>query len=502
MKKQTRRSFLTRSGMGTLGMMVGLPAISATSFSEKTQESPRGGSYQFSRPIPVGDTYDLVVAGGGPAGAAAAICASRLGAKVLLIEAMGCLGGMSTSGYVCAFDPMANGERMLVGGFMEEVVETLYARGFMSPGINPDSWRKHYHEWSPFQPEGLKIIFDEKVTEAGVHVLFFTKVIEADVSGSVVNGVVISNVEGLKYIKAKTFIDATGDAVLSDVCGVKYREAGRDTKQIMPATLPSLYGGIDWSKPALSTQSPLGVELIEKEFAAGNFTQCDRHLVGISKISATGGYFNGGHVFNLNAVNIESLTKGMMHGRKVVQECQAFMKKYSENCKNMELISTAPVMGVRESRRIAGKYELSLNDILSKRQFPDQIGVFNKFVDIHPYDCTKEEHERFLKEKDKTGRLGRGEMFGIPYSILVPKGGWKNLWVAGRCSSSDVMAHGSIRVQPACSMLGQAAGTAALQSIRTGQPAYDIDTEKLIQSLRKADAYLPQKRLSKKMTTV
>lgn len=502
MKKQTRRRFLAATGLGAVGMMAGLPNVSASVKSQHSQLS-NGGKYQFAQSVPVIDeTYDLVVAGGGPAGAAAAICAARLGAKVMLIEAMGCLGGMSTSGYVCAFDPMANGERMLVGGFMKELVETLYTRGFMAPGINPDSWRKNYHNWSAFQPEGLKIVFDEKVEEAGVHVLFFTKVIGADSSGGVVNGVVLSNVEGLSYVKAKTFIDATGDAVLSDLCGVKYREAGRDTERIMPATLASLFAGMDWSKSRLSTQSPLGVELIEKEYAAGNFFQCDRHIVGISKIGESVGYLNGGHIFDQNAVKVESLTKGMMTGRKVVQEVQAFLKKYSENCANMELVSTAPVMGVRESRRIEGEYELSFDDLMGKRQFPDQIGMFNKFVDIHPYDCTKEEHERFLKEKDKTGRLGKGDMFGIPYSITVPKGGWKNLWVAGRCSSSDVMAHGSIRVQPSCSMLGQAAGTAAVQSIKTGQPAYDMDTEALITTLRAAGAYLPQEKLSKTMTRV
>jgi len=497
---QNRRTFLTRSGMGALGMIVGIPSSTMSDFSENGLEPSAEKNYQFSRSIPVGDVYDLVVTGGGPAGTAAAICAARLGAKVLLVEAMGCLGGMSTSGYVCAFDPMANGERMLVGGFMKEIVETLYSRGFMSPGINPNSWRKNDHNWSPFQPEGLKIVFDEKVVEAGVHVVFFTKVIGADTSNEKINGVILSNVEGLKYIKAKMFIDATGDAVLSDLCGVQYREAGRDTEKIMPATLASLFSGMDWSKPSFPTQSPIGVEMIEKEFAAGNFFQCDRHLVGISKIGETVGYLNGGHIFDQNAVNVESLTQGMMTGRKVVQECQAFLRKYSENCENMELVSTAPVMGVRESRRILGEYELSFNDIMTKRQFPDQIGVFSKFIDIHPYDCTKEEHERFLLEKDKTGRLGKGDMFGIPYSILVPKGGWKNLWVAGRCSSSDVMAHGSIRVQPSCSMMGQAAGTAAVQSIQTGQPAYDINTETLIKTLRDADAFLPQEKLSKKMT--
>jgi flavin-dependent dehydrogenase len=116
--------------------------------------------------------YDLVVAGGGPAGASAAICAGRLGAKVLLVESTGCLGGMVTSGLVTAFDPMANGEEGLVGGFMREVVEELYARGFLGIGVAPDFWRKNYMVWTPFHSEGYKLVLDEKLIEAGVDVRF------------------------------------------------------------------------------------------------------------------------------------------------------------------------------------------------------------------------------------------------------------------------------------------------------------------------------------------
>ena len=99
-------------------------------------------TFQLKRNIPVEDGYDLVVAGGGPAGSAAAICAGRLGLKVLLAEATGCLGGMSTSGLVTAFNPMADGERMLARGFMQELVEMMYTRGFIPSYIKPDTWRK------------------------------------------------------------------------------------------------------------------------------------------------------------------------------------------------------------------------------------------------------------------------------------------------------------------------------------------------------------------------
>ena len=107
--------------------------------------------------------------------------------------------------------------------------------------------------------------------------------------------------------------------------------------------------------------------------------------------------------------------------------------------------------------------------------------------------------QRFLHDFEGFHGLGEGDCIGVPYCILVPKG-WSNLWVAGRCHSSDTKVHGSIRAQSAAYMMGQAAATAAVQSIRTGQPACDLDTEELVETLRGAGAYLPQPTLSKTMT--
>ena len=454
------------------------------------------GTYNLRRTIPAEAGWDLVVAGGGPAGAAAAICAARLGAKVLLVESTGCMGGMGSSGLVTAFDPMANGEQMLVGGFMRELVETMYERGHMSPGIDPDCWRKKFHCWSPFRAEGLKLMLDEFAISAGVEVRFFTRVIDADVQDGVVNGVVLSNVEGYSYVKARTFIDATGDAILADLCGVTCREAGKDSPRIMPATLASLFTGVDWSAPQAGYEQNV---YLPKALEDGHFTQYDRHLPGMSQVGHQIGYLNGGHLFNLNALRCRDLTDGVMWGRKIAREYMEFYRKYVPGCENIEHVTTASLLGIRESRRIVGEYELTLDDYLARREFPDQIGIFNKFVDIHPYDCSQEEFERFCLEKDKTAKLEAGEWFGIPYGILVPKG-WKNLWVAGRCASSDVAVHGSIRVQPTASMMGQAAGTAAVQSLRTGRPAAEIHTEELITTLRDRGANLPQKNLSKTLT--
>jgi hypothetical protein len=439
-------------------------------------------NYILQREIPAENAYDIVVAGGGPAGCAAAICAARLGARVLLVEATGCLGGMGTSGLVTAFDPMADGKRALVGGLMREIVDTLYERGELGPQVTPQFWRENYHCWTPFRAEGLKRLLDDLAADAGVEVRFFTTVIEADAADQTVNGVVTSNIEGLHYIPAKTFVDATGDAVLAHLCGAECRT----NPEFMPGTLCSLHAGIDWQRVRKVTHH----DLLEQAIADGHFTQPDRHLPGMSQVGKTLGYLNGGHLFGKDALTCKGRSEGMTLGRQLVQEYVEFYRKYVDGCEDIELVTTAALMGVRETRRIVGEYELTFDDYIARRQFRDQVGVFNKFVDIHVRDCSDREYERFLKEISEVGRLGEGECFGLPYGIIVPRG-WHNLWVAGRCNSSDIRVHGSIRVMPAAAMMGQAAGTAAIQSMETKRPAFSIDTEQLVETLREQGAYLP-----------
>ena len=373
----------------------------------------------------------------------------------------------------------------------------MYARGFLPPHVTPDFWQKKYHCWTPFHPEGLKLLLDEMTQEAGVEVRFFTRVIDADVEGGRVNGVVVQNVEGYSYVRAKAFIDCTGDAVLSELCGAEYREAGRDTEHIMPPTLTALFSNIDWEH---FDQLPHDdrYQYIEKAYEEGILSQCDRHLPGMWRIGQQLGYLNGGHVFNMNSVKYKSLSEGMMRGRQLVQEYAKMYQKYVRGCEKMELVNTSSLMGVRESRRIVGEYELTYADYTARRSFPDQIGVFNKFVDIHVYDCEKTTWDQFVNRKENA-RLGIGEYFGLPYGILVAKG-FKNLWVAGRCVSSDVMVQASIRVMPAAGMMGQAAATAAVQAIREGTDAAEINTRKLIETLRENGAFLPQEELSDMMT--
>ncbi len=452
-------------------------------------------TYSFQRKIPAGEVYDLVVAGGGPGGSAAAICAARLGAKVLLLEATGCLGGMGTSGLVSAWSDLADGSDMLVGGLMRELIETMHARGFFKPGIDPDRWRKELHGGMGFNAEGLKLLLDELCVAAGVELRFFTRVIDVDVSGKRVNGVIIHNIEGQRYIQARAFVDGTGDAVLADLCGAECRRAGQDTPHIMPPTLCSAQAGIDWTKFDYRGQQ----EAVFKGIEDGFFSQPDRHVPGLFPHGPTTGIMNAGHLFGMDALDCRSLSDGMIRGRQYAWEYVRFYREYLPGCEKMEFMATGSLMGVRESRRIVGEYELNHDDFTARRSFPDQIGIYNKSVDIHVYDCSDEQWERYRAEFLKRDRPGPGEYYGMPYGILVPRG-WENLWVAGRCNSSDVKVSGAIRDQPACFMMGEAAGTAAVQSLQTGQPACDLDTAQLVETLRARGGRLPQKKLSAHMT--
>lgn len=444
-------------------------------------------NYELKRSIPVDDTYDVVVAGGGPGGCGAAICAAREGARVLLLEATGCLGGMGTSALVSSWSALCTGTHTVLGGIMREIIETMHQRDQLPPHVTPAAWTEHFPGGTGFNPEGLKRLLDDLCVEAGVELRFFTRVIDADVDHAAkrVDGVIIHNIEGYRMVPARTVIDATGDAVLANLAGAESREAGRDTRHIMPPTLCSAQSRICWDDWAFEEYQPAVLKAIEDGF----FSQPDRHVPGVFRTGPTTGIMNAGHLFKTDALNCRSLSAAMIKGRRLAAEYTEFHKRYLPAFAEMEMVMTGSLLGVRESRRIVGEYELNYEDFKGRRHFDDDVAIYQKQVDIHVYDCTDEQYERYLSEFTEKDTMAWGESYGLPYRILVPKG-WQNLWVAGRCNSSDIKVNGAIRDQPACFMLGQAAGTAAVQSIRTGQSAAGLDTGELVQTLRDRGAAL------------
>lgn len=440
-------------------------------------------AYHYSRDIPVEDGIDVLVAGGGPAGYSAAISAARLGAKTVLVEMQGFLGGMATSGLVTRMDTTSDGRRMIVGGVMGELLKSMYDRGYIAPYYDFKRFTSQRGMYSPFDPEGMKLLLDEMAEDAGVDVRFFTRVIDvqmaADSGAPRVEGVVVSDVEGLHLLHAKTYVDATGDAALADLAGAPCWRAGTvETPNIMPPTMCAFFSNIPWDEIPLKDKTPaMHGPCFQQAMKDGFFTQPDQLVPGIGRNCADTGGMNAGHLFGLDALDARMLSDGMRKGRRQVQEYAAFYRKYVPGFADMQLVATGSYMGIRESRRIIGEYTLTYEDYKARRQFPDQIGIYSKTVDLHPYDLSQEEYDRF---RHQTGeQVGEGESYGLPYGMIVPRG-FANLWVAGRCASSDRLTNSAVRVQPASAILGQAAGTAACLCAGDGKLAFAPDMAKLL----------------------
>lgn len=435
----------------------------------------------FRKNIKLCGHFDVAVIGGGPAGIAAAVASARLGAKTLLVEQMGCLGGMGTSGLVPGFCPMTDRVRIIVGGIGRESVERMHRKMGLAPGDNPENWW-----WIPIDSEVLKLVYDDLISESKAHLRFFTKLVDARCEKNSVSAVILCGVEGLYAVKANIFIDATGDGTLSFFAGASF-ETGDDNGNLQAPTLCSVFTDVDWQK---HRESRCNMRLIlKKAISDGAFTSPDLHLPGAFKQGDKIAGMNVGHIFGINGVNDEDLTKAMLKGRKLVQEYLSFYKKYVPGFEDAKLIGTGSLMGIRETRRITGEYVLSADDFLARRSFKDQIGRYCYSIDIHASGPSREDFKKLEKEFLSKYRYNEGESYGIPFRCLVPKG-VNNLLTAGRCISTDRKMNGSTRVMPCCFITGQAAGSAAALSAGDNIQPRLIDVTTLQKTLSKQGVVL------------
>lgn len=376
------------------------------------------GKMLFQREIEVRHDVDVLVVGGGPAGVAAAVAAARQGAKVFLAEATSCLGGMGTIGLVPAFMQFSNGEHFLAAGIGEEVLNKMWEYGGKVEG-----------SIYSIKAEALKRVYDDMVTEAEVDFAFHTSMIAVDASEGRVNYVIFAAKSGIFAVKAKIYIDGTGDGDLCAWAGAEF-EKGDKNGNVMAGTLCSLWANIDWP----NIKKPDN-RMLEDAFNDKVFTNEDRHLPGMWKISENLGGGNIGHTFGVDSTDERSLSKSLIWGRKSIKEYERYYKEYLSGYEDMELVTTGALLGIRESRRIIGDYVMVLDDFINRASFDDEIGRYAYPVDIHASDSSKKSFSNFKKEH--TGyRYKAGESYGIPYRILTPRG-INNVLVAGRCVSCD-----------------------------------------------------------------
>ena len=463
----TRRDFLKKSGILMAAAAIAPGWIGAqgrtTSGNQKTYSLK-------NRRIAVDDRWDVIVVGGGPAGCTAATAAAREGAKTLLIEATGQLGGMGTTGMIPAWCPFSDGEKIIYRGLAEKVFREA------KKGVphEPD-WKL---DWVAINPEQLMTVYDDLVADSGAQVLFFSRLADVEMrSDDTIDAIIVANKAGLTAFKAKVFIDCTGDGDLAVWAGANYF-MGNDADRVQKSTLCFSVANADTyaynTNPNLyweNRDSP-----IHDALKSGKYPLIDQHscnnLIGPGVVQ-----FNAGHIDLHDTTDPWQVSAAMPKGRKVAAEYLRMLKDYQPQVYgNSFIVKTASLLGIRESRRVEGDYVFTIDDWLARKSFDDEIGRNCYFVDIHTGGYEAKHY-------------GKGESHGIPYRILTPKGK-KNLLTAGRCVSCDEEALGSLRVMPPSLVTGEAAGLAAALTARQSAPdVHQVDTGLLRKRLREEGQY-------------
>ena len=444
---------------------------------------------------------DVVVVGGGPAGMCAAIAAAREGVRVILIEQGGFCGGMATRGLVGPFMTCydAKGETMIIRGLFEEIVNRMVERGFaihpseVRSGTAFTSWIIIGHEHvTPYEPEGLKVVMDEMLTEAGVKVLYHTDFLRPVLVGETITGVLVSSKRGMEIIGGKVVVDCTGDGDVATRCGVPYEMGNEELNLMQPASMFFQISNVDPDAVEADIQANIhnfyrkdGVNYRSfhwrvTEARENGDWDLKRVSIGLFRMPKPDEWcVNTSRIMGVDSTDNESLSNAEIVGRQQAQHILHFLQKYVPGCENARIKSTASYIGIRESRHIQGDYRLTADDLLDSKVPEDSILLAANSVDVHG---------RFGPTSNEYVPI-KGDYYGIPYRSLLPRG-VEQLLIAGRCVSADSTAAGAIRVMPPCMGMGQAAGTAAAMAVKGNTTVRKVDPQNLRKVLKEKGAYL------------
>ncbi len=408
--------------------------------------------------------YDIIVAGGGPAGCLAAAAAAKSGAKVLLIEASYALGGMSTEGMVPSFAPFSDKKNVIVNPLTKRLI-TSYKEKM---GYEASHW-----DWIPISFEDLMEVYDSFVEESGADVLFGGTVCGAVKNKTGIEYIEVAGKFGIKAFKAKTYIDCTGDADLAAFSGLDY-EMGDGSGNLQASSLCFIISGID-----AENMNFWDIHWNDNSIWAKNGNNPKYPLIDINHVvpSVIGKgtmAFNAGHLFSADTTDESKKSLNMIKGRKTARQyLNALKEYYPQAFKNAYLCYTAPLLGVRESRRIKGEYVLTLDDYKNRRTFTDGIAKNCYWIDCHRSCKEQGSNCGMAPENYKSG-----ESHEIPWRCLFSKKA-DNLLVAGRAVSADRAVSASVRVIPVCMSVGEAAGLGAVEALKKGIPVTEVKGEEI-----------------------
>lgn len=426
--------------------------------------------------------YDVAVVGGGVSGCHAALAAARLGAKVLLIEACGSLGGALVNmgvGPMMSFHNRAG--RQLICGTPQEMVDRLIAR-HGSPGHILDS-TGYCSTVTPFDAEILKVVLDGMLAESGVDVLFHTRLVEAVCPADTVDSLVVHNRGGLQRVRASVYVDATGDAELAHLCGVPFTLGREGDNRTQPLTMNVRVAGVDsralkchilthWDQFTDEVRADGGPKMLERaprismwgfydawrQAKARGDVDIPRDNVLFFETNTVGEFiFNTSRILGVDPTDPIAVGRAETEGRRQAQELFRFLRNGIPGFENAVLIGTPGHVGIRESRHPRAVYMLTAEDLLSERRFVHTVALGGYPIDIHSPDG-QGTHSRHLSEKG---------CYCIPMESLMANE-HSNLLLTGRAIGADHYAGAAVRVTPIAMATGQAAGTMAFLARETG----------------------------------
>jgi hypothetical protein len=390
-------------------------------------------------PIAVTRQCDVLVCGGGTAGVAAAVAAARTGAKTVLLERYGFCGGICVGALVHTLDGMRNCRdysQIVVGGIGLELVNRLDAACGMASTVNPP-------ECVTFNPESFKLVADDMLQESGVEVLYHLFAAGAVRDGSSLTAAIAAGKEGLWEIRARQFVDCSGDGDLAAFAGAPYEKDGNMQTMSMHFRIGGIPAGLAWNGLERSAR-----KAVDAAYAAGVCPKYGgpwfiRIREGEVTANCTRLYGDGTDTCDLSLAERE--------GRRDMVTILGILRETLPEFRNAFLLAAASQIGVRETRRILGDYQITAQDVLAPTEWEDGIALGSWPIDIHPADGRVGVHPH--KEDPPAP-------YPIPFRCLTVRG-VENLLTAGRCISATHQAHGSTRVSGTAMAMGQAAGTAA-----------------------------------------
>jgi FAD dependent oxidoreductase len=417
----------------------------------------------------------VLVCGGGMAGVAAAVAAARTGADTLLIERWGYLGGSATAAAVGQFVGWeTEAGRQVVQGIAEEIVSRLVQRGGAGGHDHFVMSTGHRMDHVEYDPEILKVVLDDLVLEAGCKPLFHASILSVERQGTTITAVTVLTKGGTIEIRPRVVIDSSGDLDVLARAGASFLPLASG-EELQPGSMMFRFGPVDFD---VFDAIPVAerAAIAKRGFDAGALARAALHC---SRIPGTNdGWFNISRVA-VDATDPFALSGGEIEGRRQAVSAAHYLFEAVPGCSAGRLVTIAAQLGIRESRRISGRYVLTADDILAGKTFADQIAIGAYPLDIHP---AKGGGLRFAS-------LGADHSYGIPYRCLVPNG-CDNALVAGRGISATHEAHASVRVMPIGMAIGQAAGTAAAIMAMTNVGGIEVDAKRLRDDLKSGGAYI------------